>query len=218
MRAILVTLLLLASTPALAADAAAAKSKALYQQAQANYDRGEMAKALELYLQAYEAKALPGFLFNIAQCHRQLRNYERAAFYFKRYLALAPRTPNAQVVRDLIAEVEARQSEADDEKRVESERATLRNQEVELARIAAAQAESEAVAQAQEQNRKLERALLEKPSVVIVEAPPTSSVLTKWWLWAGVGVLVAGGVAAGAGYVATAPSARPTTLGTDSVR
>ena len=125
-RTLILSMSLLAAVPALGArvsaseKAAAAKSRAIYQQAQQTYDRGEIAKALELYLQAYEAKALPGFLFNIAQCHRQLRNYERAAFYFKRYLALAPNTPNAQVVRDLIVEVEHKQNAAEELKRSEA--------------------------------------------------------------------------------------------------
>ncbi|MBS1153683.1 MAG: hypothetical protein H6Q89_5381, partial [Myxococcaceae bacterium] len=144
MRLGLITLLLASIAVAKPArpDEAATRSKALFQQAQQTYDRGEIAKALDLFLQAYEVKPLPGFLFNIAQCHRQLRNYERASFYFKRYLALAPNTPNAQVVQDLITEVEGKQAEAEQAKR--SEEAAARAQEVELARIAALQAESAA--------------------------------------------------------------------------
>ena len=213
----------LTATPSHAAkDAARDAARALYERAQQTYDRGEIAAALTLYLQAYETKALPGFLFNIAQCHRQLRNYERASFYFKRYLDLAPTTPNAQVVRDLITEVEAKQAELEEHKRADA--AAARSQQVELARIAAAQAEKESdarrleasnVAKKQELELATARAIQEKPPVV--EAAPSSSVLTKWWLWAGVGVVVAGAAGAGA-YVATAPSARPTTLGTDSAR
>ncbi len=189
----------------------AAKSRALYHQAQQVYDRGEFANALELFVQAYEAKALPGFLFNIAQCHRQLRNYERSGFYFKRYLEVSPHTPNARVVRELILEVAAKQAGVEELKRTEASAAQA--QEVELARIAVAHAESEATARRDEETQRVARALREKS----VGRESSGSVLTRWWLWAGVGVIVAG-AAAGAVYVGTAPSPRPTTLGTESAR
>ena len=34
----------------------------------------------------------PAFLFNIAQCYRNMQSYERARFFFRRYLALDPHT------------------------------------------------------------------------------------------------------------------------------
>lgn len=225
MRTVLLTFALAVasvSTSSVAASDQARDARALFDRAQKTYDRGEIAAALALYLQAYETKALPGFLFNIAQCHRQLRNYERASFYFKRYLALAPATPNAPVVRDLIAEVDAKQAEVEEQKRADA--AAARAQEIELARIAAAQAEREADARRLdasnlEKKRELElataRALQEKGAGA--EAP-SGSVLKTWWLWAGVGVVVAGAAAGAGAYVATAPAARPTTLGTDSAR
>jgi tetratricopeptide (TPR) repeat protein len=79
--------------------------------ARAHFDRAEKAfnlrkfdEALGAYQAAYEALPLPAFLFNIAQCHRNLRNREQAVFFYERYLSLAPDAPNRQVVEDLIAE------------------------------------------------------------------------------------------------------------------
>lgn len=205
-----------------------AKSRALYREAQQTYDRGDLTPALALFLEAYEARPLPGFLFNIGQCHRQLANYERAAFYFKRYLELAPNTPNAAVVKDLIAEVEEKQAHLELER--SDEAAAGRARELELAKVAAATAEADAAAKRQaelETRQQLEleaarreselaaaRALAEKPPPPVVAAP---SILGRWYFWAGVGVVVAGATA-GTVYAVTAPGPRPTTFGTDSAR
>lgn len=60
--------------------------------------------ALADYQAAYEALPLPAFLFNIAQCHRNLGNHEQAVFFYQRYLSLSPDAPNRTVVQELIAE------------------------------------------------------------------------------------------------------------------
>lgn len=43
-------------------------ARALFADGQKAYDLGEFDRALTLYSDAYKLKALPGFLFNIAQC------------------------------------------------------------------------------------------------------------------------------------------------------
>jgi tetratricopeptide (TPR) repeat protein len=110
-------LLLLASALLAATTQAAPKRPApVYDQkqekaARTHFDRAEKAfnlghfdAALEGYQAAYEALPLPAFLFNIAQCHRNLRNREQAVFFYQRYLSLAPDAPNRPVVEELIAE------------------------------------------------------------------------------------------------------------------
>src|SRR5438874_2068998 len=54
--------------------------------AQRAYDLGQFDEALRDFSEAYRLKPLPGILFNLAQCHRQMRSYERAAFFYRRYL------------------------------------------------------------------------------------------------------------------------------------
>jgi tetratricopeptide (TPR) repeat protein len=83
-------------------------ARAHFKRAEAAFNLGKFEEALASYQAAYEAKALPGFLFNIAQCHRNLGNHERALFFYRRYLALDPQTPNRAVVEELIAETERR--------------------------------------------------------------------------------------------------------------
>jgi tetratricopeptide (TPR) repeat protein len=173
------------------------------------YDLGNFAQALESYTAAYQAMPLPAFLFNIAQCHRQLSDFSRARFFYRRYLDLSKTRPaNADQVEALIGQC--------DEKIAELER--LKREE------AAAKAQAEAEAKRKEEERLLAerrqaevpggvRALTAAPGtdpahVSAVSAPPLTS---RWWLWTGVGVLAAG--AATGAYLATKPGPRETSLG-----
>src|SRR5450432_160885 len=81
------------------------QARSLYERAEKSFDLGRFAEALADYQSAYEAKPLPGFLFNIAQCYRNMSNFERARFFFRRYLTLDPRAPNRRRVEELIAEM-----------------------------------------------------------------------------------------------------------------
>src|SRR4029077_13425175 len=77
----------------------------LFQRAEKSFNLGRFSEALADYQSAYEAQPLPPFLFNIAQCYRNMQNYERARFFYRRYLALDPHTANRRLVEDLIAEM-----------------------------------------------------------------------------------------------------------------
>jgi tetratricopeptide (TPR) repeat protein len=79
-------------------------ARAQFDRAEKAFNLGHFEEALTGYQAAYEALPLPAFLFNIAQCHRNLRNREKAVFFYQRYLSLAPEAPNRGVVEELIAE------------------------------------------------------------------------------------------------------------------
>jgi tetratricopeptide (TPR) repeat protein len=79
-----------------------ARAKALFEQAEVHFNVGEFQKALSLYSKAYKTKQLAAFLFNIAQCHRYLKNYERAIFFYKRFLSQKPDTPHRGMVEGFI--------------------------------------------------------------------------------------------------------------------
>jgi tetratricopeptide (TPR) repeat protein len=110
--ALLAALLMAAAIghPALGAGDAK-QARAQFQRAEAAYNMGKFTEALAAYQAAYEAKPLPGLLFNIAQCHRNLGNQERALFFYRRYLALDPQTSNRATVEQLIAETEQRRAQ-----------------------------------------------------------------------------------------------------------
>jgi len=109
------------AAPAWAAGAGAPgdrPGRALFEQAEAKFNVGRFDEALVDYQAAYDAEPLPAFLFNIGQCYRNMGNYERAQFFFRRYTALDPRSPNRPAAERLIAEMErlAAERAADEER------------------------------------------------------------------------------------------------------
>jgi len=103
---------LLATAPGTArADSAESEARSHFMRAEKAFSLGNFDAALTAYQAAFDAKPLPGFLFNIAQCQRQLGNPRRAIFFYERYLELAPRSPNREAARALLAEQRARLSE-----------------------------------------------------------------------------------------------------------
>jgi tetratricopeptide (TPR) repeat protein len=179
---------------------------------------GQFEHALDAFSQAYELKPLPGFLFNIAQCHRHLGNFERASFFYKRYLTLASLVPpDAAVVNDLLREVETKQAERKRAREEEAQAAAERERE--LVRIAAAKAEAEAAEQRrseiaakaqadEEMQRRAAMLRLDMERKNGQSGDGKNQLVHKWWFWTGVGL-----VAAGAGttiYFATSHSSSPT--------
>jgi len=93
--------------------------------AKRHYDRGEKLfalgkfdEALDEYQKAFDAKPLPGFLFNIGQCYRNLGDYDQAIFSFKKYLKLQPDAPNKEKVDKLIEELEDKKERGEGQKLV----------------------------------------------------------------------------------------------------
>ena len=74
--------------------------------AEAKFNLGKFEEAAVDYQAAYEAEPLPAFLFNIGQCYRNIGNYERAQFFFRRYVELDPRSANRPAAEHLIAEMD----------------------------------------------------------------------------------------------------------------
>jgi len=115
-RVVLVTCLAVTALPARVALADTAQEKA----AKRHFERGEKLfalgkfdEALEQYQKAYDAEPIPGFLFNIGQCHRNLGDYESAVFSYKKYLKLDPEAPNREQVEGLIEDLERKLAEDD---------------------------------------------------------------------------------------------------------
>ncbi len=202
--ALLLMLALALGTGALGADKAEAVAKARFNEGRKAYDLGQFEEALVAYSDAYKAKPLPALLFNIAQCHKNLGNFERAAFFYQRYLDLEKNAKNEATARELLAEVKQKQ-------------AAKEARELELARLAAAGGAAAAEPRPAEPPSPLVPApAAPAPSAVTpatadlaAAAPPApapsadGAITGKWWFWTGVGVLVAGG--ATAAVVATRP-------------
>jgi tetratricopeptide (TPR) repeat protein len=71
------------------------------------YQRGQYQEAIVEYRRAYELRAEPRFLYEIAESYRQLGAADQALFYFDRYLAGAPDAPDRDLVEDRMSELES---------------------------------------------------------------------------------------------------------------
>ena len=110
MRALAAALLVsLSAARPVAADSAFARAaveqgRQLAIEAGRHYQEGRYMQALESYRRAYDVAPVPELLFNIGQCHFQLKSYEWAIFFYQGYLADRPRAANRPLVESLITE------------------------------------------------------------------------------------------------------------------
>jgi tetratricopeptide (TPR) repeat protein len=74
----------------------------LYESGMKHYNLREYADALTDFKEGYRTVPRPEFLFNIAQCHRQLAQYEDAEAEYRAYLREMPGTPNRLEVERLM--------------------------------------------------------------------------------------------------------------------
>lgn len=165
-------MVLLASTAFAADDVVKAKFDA----AETAFDVGDFDKARRLYAEAYELKPLPGFLFNIGQCHKKLGEWNKAAFYYRRYLARLPADADSSKLEALIAEMDAKPLVP----------APAEPREPERPRPAAPKLVPAMAARAQP-------ALTAPP--LVVREDGGAPVYAQWWLWAGAGALTVATVA-----------------------
>lgn len=73
--------------------------------------RGDYDAAVALYTKAYEIIPHPVLLFDIAQAHRLAGHFEQAEVFYQRFLATGPSGPEAQLARDLLAEMQTRRAQ-----------------------------------------------------------------------------------------------------------
>lgn len=70
------------------------------------FAQGRHQEALIQFNKAHSLTQLPGFLFNIGQCHRHLKQYEAAVSAFRRYLDRTPEARNRKALESLIEDLE----------------------------------------------------------------------------------------------------------------
>lgn len=108
-------LVLALAAPARADDAATKAARKHFGKGEKLFQLGKFDEALVEYEAAYEQKPLPGFLYNIAQCHRNLGNYKQAIFGYRSYLRQVPDAANREAVEALIDELDEKQRDLDAE-------------------------------------------------------------------------------------------------------
>jgi tetratricopeptide (TPR) repeat protein len=150
-----------------------AAAKAHFDEAQKQYKLGRFEEAFGEYQAAYELAPFADLLFNMGQCKRNLKDYERALFFFKAYVRDAPRAEDRDRVNQLIAQLEAeRAREAKMVRPVETSTAAL-------PRVGTATSTPQ-------------------PIVVVMQKPPKESdpIYREWWFWTAI-IVAAAGVAGG---------------------
>jgi tetratricopeptide (TPR) repeat protein len=182
--------------PALSAEGRDAKAQARAEVAKANlhYKLGRFEEALAAYTRAYELFEAPALLFNIAQCYKNLRNHERAIFFFQGYLREETDPKRRALAEDLLAK----------------SRAELQRQRSELPPPVAPTVE----APKPEPPKKLD---LAAPAVAAAPVPMVAAhgdaeptpITRKWWFWTAIGV---GVLALAGGTVAYYASGQTTTV------
>ena len=90
-----------------AATTPKAMAKVEFDKAQIQYKLGHFDEALAGYSRAYELFPAPAFLFNIGQCHKNLKNYERAIFFFEGYLRDEKSPARRALAEELLTESKA---------------------------------------------------------------------------------------------------------------
>jgi tetratricopeptide (TPR) repeat protein len=100
-------------------DAATRSSKKHYERGEKLFALGKFDDALAEYQQAFDAKPLPDFLYNIGQCYRNLDDLDQAIFSFKKYLKLAPDAPDRDKVEKLIADLEDKKARGEGKKLIQ---------------------------------------------------------------------------------------------------
>ena len=70
------------------------------------YQLGRYQEAIAEYRRAYELRADPQFLFQIAESYLQLGASEQALFYYDRYLAGAAEGPDRDAAEERVSEIE----------------------------------------------------------------------------------------------------------------
>ena len=158
------------------------KARAAFRLGSQHYSLGEYKEALTAFKEAYRNYEDPSFLFNIAQCHRQLDQRADAIREYRMYLVNAPDASNRDEVRQLIARLEHELAE---------ERATKAAPPpgVQPPAVAAATTEPMHAAAA---------APATTPSLTLTATAPhrrETPTYKKWWVWTIVGVAIAGGAA-----------------------
>ena len=187
---LLVVVMALASTTVSKAwgeDKAAAR--AAFAEGQRRYDLNEFEAALENFKRAYLAFEDPAFLYNIAQCHRQLGNKNESVKFYRSYLRKVPDASNADEVKTIVATLETE---------IAAEKAAAAHPALSTPPPTAPPAVVAAPVTAP----------------LVVEKPSTPA-YKKWWVWTIVGVAAAGaatGLAIGLTSQRTESSFMPVTV------
>ncbi len=150
------------------------------------YDLADFAGALEAFKRAYFNYEEPAFLFNIAQCYRQLGNGAEAMRFYKTYLRKVPDAANAEDVRRIIRTLEQSKPAA-------SPRPSSSAPPAAPANAPASTSAPPPLTPVADEPHPAAAALSRDAATLTATAPPRHvPAYKRWWVWTAVGVVVAG--------------------------
>jgi len=165
--------MLLAATAQAGTTEAEKEARTHFQSGETHFKAGEFDEALAEYQKGYDAKPLPGFLVNIAQCQRRLGDLKKARATYQKFILVAPDSPLVPQVRSMMAEIDGLLEKEQDKPAGGGDA----DAKPEVAVPAPAPAAPVLVAAA--------------PTPAPAAAPePTHH---RWWLWGAIGAVVVGG-------------------------
>jgi tetratricopeptide (TPR) repeat protein len=111
------------AAPAAAQDAALAQAEQHFNRAQALYQEGKYEEAAVEFQAAYQARALPPFLFNIGASFEKLakaepgkiENWDKAISYYSKYLEADPKAEDGKAIQERIKVLESERQRIKDE-------------------------------------------------------------------------------------------------------
>lgn len=145
-----------------------AEARALFEAGRVAFGDGRFEDALSYFQRSHELSGRPELLYNIATTADRLRREREAVEAFEGYLAAVPDAPNRREV----------------EGRLRVLREEIAREETETAERAAREAAERDAA-----------ASVPAPDTGVAQGDGGEDVITSWWLWTIVGVVVAGAVA-----------------------
>jgi tetratricopeptide (TPR) repeat protein len=196
---VLVSLLGVVSSPALAQSDDVGKAKKLFFSGTKHFDLGEYDQALADFKEAYRLKDDPVLLYNIAQAHRMLKHYEEALRAYKTYLARSTDQSHRADVNQKIAALE--------------EAIEKQNKASNLPPTGVITTHPDATEQSPPPSPTATTttpppATTTTQPEVVARPPERKPLYKKWWLWTAVGAVVVVAVGVGVG-VGVAESNKP---------
>ena len=113
---LLATLVLVLASPARADETATEQARQHYETGSQQYDLGHWDAAIREYEKAYELRADPNFLYNLAQAYRRKCDAKRSLDLYRNYLAKTPKSPLRAEIEERIKSLQKQIDEANSAK------------------------------------------------------------------------------------------------------
>jgi len=93
-----------------------AQAREHFKSAQLHYSLGEFDEAIKEFRETYRLRQEPAILFNIAQCHRQMRQWKEAYFNYRQYLSLKKGASNREEAESLAEQMRLKMEEEEEQR------------------------------------------------------------------------------------------------------